>query len=419
VGVFTNKVPTEPYRGAGRPEAAYMIERAMDYLADELGLDPTEVRRRNFIPPDKFPYSAPINAVYDSGEYARNLDRALELADYQSLRAEQTRRRQSGGKLLGIGLACYVEVCGFGPWEAGTVTVDQAGQVTILTGTSPHGQGHETTWAQIAADVLQIPIEDIVVKHGDTAVVPQGIGTFGSRSAPVGGSAVWDNSETVREKARKLAAHMLEAAVEDVDLVDGRFQVRGVPEPALSWSQIAQAATADATPAELRGELTANELFTPKGDTYPFGTHICVVEIDPENGQLQIIRYLTVDDCGRVINPLVVEGQVHGGITQGLGQALFEGVVYDESGNLISGSLMDYALPKAHFLPSYETNRTETPSPLNPMGVKGIGEAATIGSTPTVVNAVVDALSHLGVRHLDMPLTPEKIWQALRAGQKR
>jgi carbon-monoxide dehydrogenase large subunit len=346
------------------------------------------------------------------------MDTALELVDYQSLRAEQASRRQAGGKLLGIGLACYVEVCGFGPWEAGTVTVDQDGKVTILTGTSPHGQGHETTWAQLAADVLQIPMEDIDVKHGDTAVVPQGIGTFGSRSAPVGGSAVWENSEAVREKARKLAAHLFEAAVEDVDLSDGRFQVRGVPESALSWSQLAQAAAADTTPDELRSELTANAHFVPKGETYPFGTHICVVEIDPENGQLQIVRYLTVDDCGRVINPLVVEGQVHGGITQGLGQALFEGVVYDEVGNLITGSLMDYALPKAHFLPFYDTNRTETPSPLNPLGVKGIGEAATIGSTPAVVNAVIDALSHLGIRQLDMPLTSEKIWNALQQARR-
>jgi carbon-monoxide dehydrogenase large subunit len=261
-------------------------------------------------------------------------------------------------------------------------------------------------------------MEDIDVKHGDTAVVPQGIGTFGSRSAPVGGSAVWENSEAVREKARKLAAHLFEAAVEDVDLSDGRFQVRGVPESALSWSQLAQAAAADTTPDELRSELTANAHFVPKGETYPFGTHICVVEIDPENGQLQIVRYLTVDDCGRVINPLVVEGQVHGGITQGLGQALFEGVVYDEVGNLITGSLMDYALPKAHFLPSYDTNRTETPSPLNPLGVKGIGEAATIGSTPAVVNAVIDALSHLGIRQLDMSLTSEKIWNALQQARR-
>ncbi len=414
LGVFTNKVPTEPYRGAGRPEAAYLIERAMDVLADELNLDPAEVRRRNFIPPDQFPYRTPSGAVYDSGEYAMNLDQALELVNYRALRAEQAERRQQGGKLLGIGLACYVEVCGFGPWESGTVTVDREGKVTILTGTSPHGQGHETTWSQIAAEALQIPLEDITVKHGDTAVVSHGIGTFGSRSAPVGGSAVMQNAETVRDQAQAVAAHLLEAAVEDMTLLDGQFQVRGVPERSVTWAEVARAAEGEDIPDALRGKLTADARFQPPGETYPFGTHVCVIEIDPETGALEILRYLTVDDCGRVINPLIVEGQVHGGITQGLGQALFEEAIYDELGNLVTGSFMDYAMPKAHLLPAYETNRTETPSPLNPLGVKGIGEAATIGSTPTVVNAVVDALSHLGIHHLDMPLTSQKIWQALQ-----
>jgi aerobic carbon-monoxide dehydrogenase large subunit len=413
VGVFTNKVPTEPYRGAGRPEAAYLIERAMDVLADQLNLDPAELRRRNFIPPDQFPYTTPTQAVYDSGEYARALDKALELIDYQTLRAEQARRLLAGGNLLGIGLACYVEVCGFGPWEAGTVMVDRAGQVTVLSGTSPHGQGHETSWAQLVADMLQVPLEDITVKHGDTAVVPRGIGTFGSRSAPVGGSAVWQNAEKVRERATTIAAHLLEAAVADMTLTNGRFHVRGVPERSLSWPEVAQAVYADDLPQELQGELSADQRFKPKGDTYPFGVHVCVVEIDPHTGEVQLRRYLTVDDCGRVINPLLVEGQVHGGIAQGVGQALLEGAVYDELGNLVTGSLMDYALPKADMFPPLETNRTETPSPLNPLGVKGIGEAATIGSTPTVANAVIDALSHLEIQHLDMPLTSEKIWQAL------
>ena len=413
-GVFTNKIPTEPYRGAGRPEAAYIIERAMDVLADELNIDPAEVRRRNFIPPDKFPYTTPINATYDSGEYNRALEKALDLAGYDNLRAEQVRRRQDGGKLMGIGLACYVEICGFGPFEAATVSVDEEGKVTVLTGTSPHGQGHQTAWAQIAADTLQVPIEDVTVKHGDTAVVPKGIGTFGSRSAPVGGSAVINNAETVRERAKEIAAHLLEAAPIDMELVDGSFRVRGVPDRQVDWKAVAKAARNDSLPEALRDSLKSDEDFHTTGETYPFGTHLCVVEIDPETGVVEITRYLTVDDCGRVINPLLVEGQVHGGIAQGVGQALFEAAVYDEMGNLLSGSLMDYALPKAANFPTYETNRTETPSPLNPLGAKGIGEAATIGSMPTVVNAVVDALSHLGIRHLDMPLTSEKIFRALR-----
>jgi carbon-monoxide dehydrogenase large subunit len=414
IGVFTNKQPTEPYRGAGRPEAAYLIERAMDVLAGELNLDPVEVRRRNFIPPEKFPYKTAMNAYYDSGEYARALNRALELVDYGALRAEQKRRRQEGGKLMGIGLACYVEICGFGPWEMGSVIMDEQTRVTVLSGTSPQGQGHETTWAQIAADTLQVPMEDVTVKHGDTAVVPRGIGTFGSRSTSVGGSAVLENAQSVRERAKEIAAHLLEAATVDMILTGGHFHVRGMPDRSVGWQEVVQAAYGDSLPGELRGELKSDEDYEPKGETFPFGTHVCVVEIDPETGEIRIVRYLTVDDCGRVINPTLVDGQVHGGIAQGVGQALFEAARFDEIGNLISGSLMDYTLPRAEHFPIYETNRTETPSPANPLGVKGIGEAATVGSTPTVVNAVVDALLPLGIRHLDMPLTSEKIWQVLQ-----
>jgi carbon-monoxide dehydrogenase large subunit len=410
---FTNRHPADPYRGAGRPEAAFMIERAVDALAQEMGLDAAEIRRRNYIAPDAFPYTTPTQAVYDSGEYARGLEKALELIDYDKLRKEQAKRRQNGGKLMGIGLATYVEVCGFGPWEMGSVYMDEQAKVTILTGTSPHGQGHETAWAQIAADTLQIPIEDIVVKHGDTAVVPRGIGTFGSRSTVVGGSSVRNNSESVRNKAQQIAAHLLEAAEADVTLVDGRFQVVGVPERTLSWQDVA--AAQNDVPEELKGGLEADTDFAPEGNVYPFGTHVAVVEVDPDTGATEIIRYLTVDDCGRVINPLLVEGQVHGGIAQGIGQALYEAAIYDDMGNLISGSMLDYAVPRINSFPHYETNRTETPSPINPLGVKGIGEAATIGSTPTIVNAVVDALSHLGVRHVDMPLTAEKIWQVLQS----
>jgi carbon-monoxide dehydrogenase large subunit len=416
--VFTNKHPSEPYRGAGRPEAAYLIERAMNVLAAEMDLDPAELRRRNYVAPDAFPYTTPSGAVYDSGEYARGLEKAMELVDYDKLRQEQAQRRQdANGKLMGIGLATYVEVCGFGPWEMGSVYMDENAKVTILTGSSPHGQGHETTWAQITADALQIPLDDIEVKHGDTGVVPRGIGTFGSRSTAVAGSSVHNNAISVRDRARQIAAHMLEAAEVDVRLVDGRFQVVGVPDRSLSWTEVAAVAKGDSLAEALQGGLESDTDFSPEGNLYPFGTHVAVIEIDTETGVVEIIRYLTVDDCGVVINPLLVEGQVHGGIAQGIGQALYEGSRYDELGNLISGSLMDYALPRSVNFPTLETNRTETPTPLNPMGVKGIGEAATIGSTPTIANAVIDALSHLGVRHVDMPLRAEKLWMMIRSAK--
>lgn len=415
IGVMTNKGINEPYRGAGRPEAAYMIERAMDMLADELGMDPAEVRRRNFIAPDQFPYKAPLGANYDSGDYATNLSALLATVDYPALRVKQAQRRAEGGKLLGIGLATYVEICGFDPSESAVVTVDDQAKVTVLSGTSPHGQGHKTAWTQIVADQLQIAPEDITVIHNDTALVPKGFGTYGSRSAAMGGSAVWKNSETVRERAKQVAAHLLEAAVADVTLENGRFHVVGTPAVAVGWKEVAAAAAAGVVPADVQSELSAGDDFASADQNYPFGAHLAVVEIEPTTGAITIVRYVTMDDCGRVINPMLVEGQVHGGIAQGVGQALLELAAYDESGNLLSGSLMDYNLPRADNFPHFETNRTETPSPLNPLGVKGIGEAATIGSTPTIVNAVVDALSHLGVRHLDMPLTAEKIWRTLQA----
>jgi carbon-monoxide dehydrogenase large subunit len=415
VGVFTNKVWSEPYRGAGRPEAAYLIERAMDVLAAELGKDPVEIRRRNFIQPERFPYRTATGLTYDSGAYERSLDEALKRVDYARYREEQRKRRKEGGNLLGIGIACYVEICGFGPWELGSVQVGGDGKTTVLTGTSPHGQGHETSWAQIAADTLQIPLEDIVVLHGDTAVVPRGIGTFGSRSAPVGGAAVLESAVTVREGATEIAAHLLEAAASDIALDEGRFHVVGVPSRSVTWKEVASFGNSERAPELLRKKLMAETDFRPKGETYPFGTHVAVVEIDVETGEIRILRFLTVDDCGRVINPLLVEGQIHGGIAQGIGQALFESAFHDEQGNLITGNLMEYAVPRAESLPSFECHRTETPTPLNPLGAKGVGEAATIGSTPAVVNAVVDALSHRGVRHVDTPLTPEKIWELLRA----
>jgi carbon-monoxide dehydrogenase large subunit len=415
VGVFTNKAWSEPYRGAGRPEAAYFIERAMDLLALDLGIDPAEIRRRNFISPERFPYRTATGLTYDSGAYERTLDEALKRVDYMAYREEQKRRRREGGNLLGIGIASYVEICGFGPWELGAVKVAADGKVTVLSGTSPHGQGHQTSWAQITADTLQVPLEDIVVLHGDTAVVPRGIGTFGSRSAPVGGAAVLESSIAVRDGAKELAAHLLEAAAADVTLEDGKFHVVGVPARSVTWKEVAELGNSKNAPEPLRKKLSVETDFRPKGETYPFGTHVAVVEIDVETGEIRILRFLSVDDCGRVLNPLLVEGQIHGGIAQGIGQALFESAVHDEQGNLITGNLMEYALPRAESLPSYECHRTETPTPLNPLGAKGVGEAATIGSTPAVVNAVVDALSHKGVRHVDTPLTPEKIWSLLRA----
>ncbi len=414
VGVFTNKVWSEPYRGAGRPEAAYLIERAMDILAAELKLDPVEIRRRNFVRPDRFPYRTATGLTYDTGDYERALDEALKRIDYPRYREEQRRRRKEGGNLLGIGLACYVEICGFGPWELGSVKVGADGKVTVLTGTSPHGQGHETSWAQIAADTLQIPIEDIVVLHGDTAIVPRGIGTFGSRSAPVGGAAVQESAVSVREGAKEIAGHLLEAAAADIALEEGRFHVVGVPGRSITWTEVASFGNSEKAPEPLRTKLAAETDFRPKGETYPFGAHVAVVEIDRETGEIRILRFLTVDDCGRVLNPLLVEGQIHGGIAQGIGQALFEQAFHDEQGNLVTANLMEYAVPRAGMLPSFECHRTETPTPLNPLGAKGVGEAATIGSTPAIVNAVVDAFSHKGVRHIDTPLTPEKMWRLIR-----
>ena len=416
-GAFTNTAPNEPYRGSGRPEATYLIERALDVLAGRLGVDPAAIRRRNLIPPHKFPYRTATGLTYDSGEYEKALDLALEAGDYAGLRAEQARRRaEGGGKLLGVGLACYVEICGFGPWEAGGVTVEPDGSVTVRSGTSPHGQGHETAWAQIAAEQLGVPLDAVTVLHGDTDECPRGIGTFGSRSAPVGGAAVFNNAETVREKAKELAARLLEAAVEDIRFEDGQFFVAGSPARARGWQEIAAFAYGTDAPDDAAANLTADVDFKPPGETFPFGTHLCAVEIEPDTGEVAIVRYISVDDCGRVINPLLAEGQVHGGLAQGISQALFEDAVYDEDGNLLTASLLEYAVPRADMLPKYELHRTVTPTPINPLGVKGIGEAATIGSTPAVANAVLDALRPFGVEHLDTPLTPEKIWRALCAG---
>jgi carbon-monoxide dehydrogenase large subunit len=434
--VFTNTTPVGAYRGAGRPEAAYYIERLMDLIAAELGMDPADVRRKNFIPPDAFPYTTPTGQVYDSGEYDRALTKALEIANYQALREEQRQRlgdqqtgRQGDGHamshglavsrstgLLGIGISCYVEMCGFGPYESALVRVDPTGTVTVLTGISPHGQGTGTTFAQIVADQLGADYDQIIVRHGDTATTPIGMGTMGSRSLAIGGSALVRAVERVRAKAQRIAAHMLEAAPEDIVLEAGRYQVKGVPERSLTLAQIADRAYSDDLPDDLDPGLEASAFFRPSELIYPFGAHVAVVEVDPETGIVRVRDYFTVDDCGPRISPLLVTGQVHGGLAQGIAQALMEEVVYDANGQLLSGSLMDYALPRAHDLPSFVTDQTETPTPLNPLGAKGIGEAATIGSTPAIANAVIDALKPFGVRHLDIPLRPERVWRAIHGG---
>ncbi len=414
--VYTNTTPVAAYRGAGRPEAAYYIERMVDLVAVELGLDPTEVRRKNFIPPESFPYKTPTGLIYDSGEYDRALSKALEISNYAALRREQAERRQRNDRrtLLGIGVACYVEMCGFGPYESAQIKVEPSGTVTVTSGISPHGQGTGTTFAQIVADQIGADFAQIVVRCSDTAATPMGIGTMGSRSLAVGGGALMRAAATIREKASRLAAHMLEANPADIELREGLYQVRGAPTGALTLAQIAKRAYSSKLPPDLSPGLEATDYFSPSELIYPFGAHVAVVEVDPETGEVRIRAYYSVDDCGPRISPLIVAGQVHGGLAQGIAQALLEEVVYDDNGQILSGSLMDYALPRADLFPPFTLDRTETPTPLNPLGVKGIGEAATIGSTPAIANAVVDALSHLGVRHVDIPLRPEKIWRALQ-----
>ena len=422
---FTNKMSTDAYRGAGRPEATYVIERLMDRIAQELDIDAVKVRRKNFPQPQEFPFKTATGLAYDSGNYQAALDKALKLAGYDKLRREQKQLRRRG-RYLGIGVSTYVEICAMGPgfWEYGKVEVDPAGSVKVFSGASPHGQGQKTSFAQIVADELGVPMDDVDVIHGDTKIVAKGMGTFGSRATAVGGVAVYQAAEKVREKARDLASHLLEVDADDLVFSDGRFAVKGVPRRALTIQQIAGQAAKN-LPKGSAASLSAESTFEPANFTFPFGTHVCVVEVEPETGNVEIKKYVAVDDCGKVINPLLVDGQVQGGIAQGLGQALYEEVVYDKTGQLLTGSLMDYALPRAANLPRFQLARTETPTPVNPLGVKGIGEAGTIGSTPAVVGAVVDALAPFGVTHIDMPLTPQKIWRLCRekkpamAGRRR
>jgi carbon-monoxide dehydrogenase large subunit len=421
-GLFTNKVPTDAYRGAGRPEATYLIERVCDLVANATGLDPVDVRRRNFIPKDQFPFTTVVGLAYDSGDYEAALEKALGHIQYAQFRTQQEEARAQG-RYLGIGFSTYVEVCGMGPsaampagfgWESSTVRVDPTGKVTVTTGVSPHGQGQETTFAQIVADELGVSVDDVIINHGDTAGSPYGVGTFGSRGTAVGGAALMGAIEKVQEKAKRIAAHMLEASVDDVAFENGKFGVKGSPETAKGLAEIAWIAyTGDTIPASIEPGLEGTSFFEPPNFTYPFGTHIAFVEVDGDTGEVRLNRYVAVDDCGRIINPMIVDGQVHGGLAQGISQALFEEVVYDADGQLVTGSLLDYAVPTAKGLPSFETDHTTTPSPVNVLGVKGVGEAGTIGSTPAIVNAVVDALKPFGVTHVDMPLRGEKLWRIM------
>jgi carbon-monoxide dehydrogenase large subunit len=414
--IVTNAVPVASYRGAGRPEATASLERAMDLLAGELGMDPVELRRRNLVPADAFPFTSAVGSHYDSGDYDRALDLALEMAGYDRLRAEQARRRALGdARQLGIGVALYVEVTGFARREYASVEVGGDGGATVRAGSTSQGQGHETAWAQIASGVLGIPVERVRVIQGDTGEVPRGEGAFGSRSLQIGGTAVFESAHSVLEMGRRLAAQALEVAADDVVVTDaGRLGVAGAPDASVAWSELAALAAEDASVDGSLGRLFAEGRPYQKELTYPFGAHVAVVEVDVDIGDARLLRHVAVDDCGRILNPQLVEGQVHGGLAQGIAQALFEEVVYDELGTPLTADLSTYAMPAASELPSFERGVLETPTPLNPLGAKGIGESATIGSTPAVVNAVVDALAHLGVRHLDPPLTPERVWRAIR-----
>ncbi|MGH2534221.1 MAG: xanthine dehydrogenase family protein molybdopterin-binding subunit [Thermomicrobiales bacterium] len=412
LGAMTNVTPLGSYRGAGRPEGAYMLERLIEAVARELELDSAAVRRRNFIPPAAFPYQSPTGAIYDSGDYDTTLTEALSRLDYDAFRMELAEARRAG-RLVGVGIGVYCEYAGPG-WDTATVRVSPSGAVTVTSGTSPHGQGQETSLAQVVADQLGVTPDDVAVRTGDTALTPQGLGTFGSRGTSVGGSAILLAAREVHQKARRIAAHLLEAADEDVVFANGRVEVRGVPNRGIAFADIARAAHAfNGPPGGEEPGLEATRTFLPSNRTTPYGVHLAVVEVDRETGEVALQRYLAVDDCGPLINPQLVEGQVVGGLAQGVGQALYEAIVFDGAGQPLTGSFLDYAVPRATQLPTFETAHTVTPSPFNPLGVKGVGEAGTTGAPPAVVNAVLDALTPLGVRHLDMPLTPERVWRAM------
>jgi carbon-monoxide dehydrogenase large subunit len=430
-GIFTNKTPTDAYRGAGRPEATFAVERIMDELAVELDMDPLELRRKNWINAEEFPFTTAAGLEYDSGDYETATQQALELLGYDELREEQRRRRESGDPVqLGIGISTFTEMCGLAPsrvlgslaygaggWESASIRMLPTGKVEVVTGATPHGQGHETAWSQLAADQLGVPFEDIEVLHGDTAVSPRGMDTYGSRSLVVGGTAVVKAAEKVVAKARKVAAHLLEASEDDLDFSGGKFSVRGTPGAEIGIQEIALATfAAHNLPDGMEPTIDADATFDPVNFSYPHGTHLCAMEVDTETGMVKIRKYACVDDVGVIVNPLIVEGQVHGGLAQGIAQALYEEAVYDADGNLTTGTFVDYLVPSAADLPHFETGNTVHPAPGNPIGAKGIGEAGCIASTPAVVNAALDAVRHLGVSDILMPLTPERVWRAIHQG---
>jgi carbon-monoxide dehydrogenase large subunit len=430
-GVYTAGTPVDAYRGAGRPEAAYLLERLVDIFARRIGMDPVEVRRKNFIPADRFPYNTATGLIYDSGNYAPALDKAVRIADYAGFRRQQEEARRQG-RWLGIGVVSYLEICGLGPsqvagavgfggglYDSAIVRVYPTGVVRVYIGASPHGQGEETTFAQIVAEEFGYPVENIEIVHGDTETTPQGWGTYGSRTTAVCGSAVKVAAQRVKEKAKKIAAHLMEANEQDIEWKDGRFSVRGSPDQGKGMAEVAlMANVAWNMPEGVEPGLEATAFFDPTNFVYPFGSHVCTVEVDAETGEVKVLRYVAVDDCGPHINPMIVQGQIHGGVVQGLGEALQEICIYDDSGQLATGTMMDYAVPKATQMPRIETDNTVTPSPVNPLGVKGCGEAGTIASAACLVNAVCDALAPLGIRHIDKPLTPARVWSAMQAARQ-
>jgi len=441
VGVYTNTTFVDAYRGAGRPEATYVLERAMDLVADELGLDPADVRRRNFLPPDAFPHANPsglfkasggAEVFIDSGNYEPALDKALALSGYADVAARKAEAK-TRGKLLGVGLSTYLEICGVAPskwigavgdgwgaamWESANIKIHLTGKVILTIGTQPQGQGHETTYSQIIAGQLGIPVEDVIVQHSDTQGTPFGYGSYGSRTAAVGGTAAVKAADKIKAKAKLYAAHMLEASPDDIEIDGANYRVKGSPDKVKTLQEISFAiGLGFSLPEGMEPYLDETAYYDTPNCTWPFGSHVAMVEVDEATGEVDLVRYIAVDDCGNRINPLIVDGQIHGGLAQGIGQALWEGAVYDDQGQLLSGSMLDYALPKASHFPTFELDKTVTPSPVNPLGVKGIGEAGTIASTPAIVNAVVDALSGYGIRHIDMPLTSQTVWRAMQSAK--
>ena len=429
IGAFTNKMATDATRGAGRPEATHLIEVMMDQLAAELVMDPLELRRKNFIPKEDFPAEVAIGIVYDSGDYHGSLDKLLTHVDMDAFRSEQAEMREQG-KYRGIGFSTWMEICGLAPsrvvgpsgvglqagfYESSVVRVHASGGVTVYTGTAPHGQGLDTSFAQIVADRLGVTPDQVDVQHGDTGTGPFGLGTYGSRSLAVGGESIARSTAKVVEKAKQIVAHQLEAAPEDIEVVDGKFSVKGSPDKGMTLAEVAGGAyIPENLPEGMEPGLEETTFYDPENFVFPFGAHACVVDVDVETGKIDISRYVCVDDCGPAINPKLIDGQIHGGVVHGIGQALYERIHYDDDGQLVTGTFVDYALPSAADVPSFETDRTETPSPVNSLGVKGVGEAGTIAATPAIVNAVIDALRPLGVTYIDMPLSPQNVWAKIQ-----